>query len=76
MAWILSGSKISVSKNFGPGYLRYFFTISEDAENTMKELIRPVKVIRLHPKEMLRNIKFYKLKVKEGQQVRVGEPLV
>ncbi len=42
-------------------------TISEEAEAQMKELIKPVKVIRLHPKEMLRSIKFHKVAVKDGK---------
>jgi ATP-independent RNA helicase DbpA len=43
-------------------------TISEDAEKTVKEMIKLVKVIRLRPKEVLKNIKFHSISVKEGQR--------
>ncbi len=43
-------------------------TISEDAEAMMKERIKPVKVVRLSPREMLKNIKFGYVKIKKGKQ--------
>jgi superfamily II DNA/RNA helicase len=43
-------------------------TISEEAEKSMRELIQPVKVVRLKPQQVLKNIKFQSLRVTEGQR--------
>lgn len=43
-------------------------TISDEAEASIKEMINLVKVVRLHPKEVLKNIKFHSIKVQEGQR--------
>lgn len=43
-------------------------TISDEAEVMIKEMINLVKVIRLHPKEVLKSIKFHSITVQEGQR--------
>lgn len=42
-------------------------TISEDAEMLIRERFRPIQTIRLSPKEAFKNIKFFGVDVKEGQ---------
>ena len=43
-------------------------TISEDAEKQVRERVRPIKTIRLSPKEVLHNIRFSFVRVKAGQR--------
>ena len=42
-------------------------TISEDAEFLIRERFRPIKTIRLSPKEAFKNISFYGVEVAEGK---------
>ena len=43
-------------------------TISKDAESQVRERVRPIKTIRLSPKEVLHNIRFTYAQVKKGQR--------
>lgn len=51
-------------------------TISQDAEQLIRERIQPIKTVRLHPKKVLRNISFYLIKPSQGQQARFLATLI
>ncbi len=43
-------------------------TISPDAEAMMRERFRPVKLVRMKPKDLLKTLSFYEIQAKEGQR--------